>query len=471
MKASRRSAQDAFNAFHVGVDSGSAFLRQACNNLPARTNTQSMNAIALDFPIQVARFVDTHRELWNSSGSSSLSIGRRFTAVQQATAARRCADLLDDLETHLAQYPHAAGRQDQWRQSAFSKLREFAGSCLKYSHLEQELLFQPSFQQVTCDFVAQAHVFNPSLGTAELFQALRNVWIMNSVQMLLGQQVRLTPSVFAYSMLYPCTDNFLDDAAKSVCEKQALNAWIESRITHGKTDGDFPDLDRLFALIESEHPRSSSQAVCDSLLAIQHAQRRSMAQHVAQLDSRDLLSLSIAKGGTSVMAHGYLVNGHVSECQAEFLFGFGVVLQLLDDLQDLRSDLTHEHWTTFSSAASQGQMIDELVIRLLRSLDYVLAGIDCFQSRLGGTFRKMIWRNCVLLLLAAVAHLEEFCSPRLLSWLELHSPLRFESVRLLNQQLDESIQRTQDRLVDGKRLMSLWSVLGPASANLWRVRG
>ena len=39
---------------------------------------------------------------------------------------------------------------------------------------------------------------------------MRNVWIGNNLQMLLGVPVCLTQGLFAYSMLYPVTDNVLD---------------------------------------------------------------------------------------------------------------------------------------------------------------------------------------------------------------------------------------------------------------------
>ena len=45
----------------------------------------------------------------------------------------------------------------------------------------------------------------------EIGQAMRNVWIMNISQVLLNVEVKFTNAIFAYSMLYPYTDNILDD--------------------------------------------------------------------------------------------------------------------------------------------------------------------------------------------------------------------------------------------------------------------
>ncbi len=60
-------------------------------------------------------------------------------------------------------------------------------------------------------FITTARKENPQLKDEEIFQALRNVWIMNSLQIYWGLPVEMTPSVYAYSMLYPYTDNFLDN--------------------------------------------------------------------------------------------------------------------------------------------------------------------------------------------------------------------------------------------------------------------
>ena len=60
----------------------------------------------------------------------------------------------------------------------------------------------------------------------DIFQAIRNVWIMNSIQILYNMEVKLTPSIFAYSMLYPYSDNYLDDANISVGEKVEFNKKV-----------------------------------------------------------------------------------------------------------------------------------------------------------------------------------------------------------------------------------------------------
>jgi hypothetical protein len=58
---------------------------------------------------------------------------------------------------------------------------------------------------------------------------------------------------------------------------------------------------------------------------------------------KDILAMSIEKGGSSVLADAYLINGTLTEKEATFFFGYGVLLQICDDLQDGKKDLQEQH--------------------------------------------------------------------------------------------------------------------------------
>lgn len=63
----------------------------------------------------------------------------------------------------------------------------------------------------------------------------------------------------------------------------------------------------------------------------------------------ELKALTFNKGAASVVADGYLVLGRLSADQMDFLIGYGIVLQLADDLQDMTTDANVHHATLFSS--------------------------------------------------------------------------------------------------------------------------
>ncbi len=91
------------------------------------------------------------------------------------------------------------------------------------------------YLQAARAFFLQVRLEDPNLSNPEIFQALRNVWIMNSLQLYFDLPLAVTPAVYAYSLLYPYTDNFLDDPAVSAAEKAAFNDLI-SRALDGQTD-------------------------------------------------------------------------------------------------------------------------------------------------------------------------------------------------------------------------------------------
>src|SRR5438270_9186091 len=84
----------------------------------------------------------------------------------------------------------------------------------------------------------------------------------------------------------------------------------------------------------------------------------------ARADNMDLLRLTFAKGGTSVLADAYLAAGSLTESEATFAFNWGVLLQLADDLDDLPLDREHGFVNLFSQAAEQGPL-DQLTNRTL----------------------------------------------------------------------------------------------------------
>lgn len=116
-----------------------------------------------------------------------------------------------------------------------AQLRDLFLNAFSYRHEEIDRMFSPDMMRSTKAFVKQARSFDRELTVVSLFQACRNVWIMNGLQLILGRNVELTPAIFAYSMLYPYTDNFVDDPLISPAEKLEFSQRFASRLA-GKQD-------------------------------------------------------------------------------------------------------------------------------------------------------------------------------------------------------------------------------------------
>jgi hypothetical protein len=186
---------------------------------------------------------------------------------------------------------------------------------------------------------------------------------------------------------------------------------------------------RLVSLIESQYARLEYPQVYDCLLDIHHAQENSIHQlgRSARADEMDLLNLTFAKGGTSVLADAYLAAGSLTLCEARFAFAWGVLLQLADDLDDLPLDRQHGFVNLFSQAAERGPL-DELTNRTLNFGQSVTQLMYALPNG-SASFKKLLARNSSSLIIRAAAHSGELYTKGYLAELETYSPLRFHFLR------------------------------------------
>jgi len=147
-----------------------------------------------------------------------------------------------------------------------------------------------------------------------------------------------------------------------------------------------------------------------------------------------VLRISCAKGGASVLADACLAQPWLTEEEIRFSFDWGVLLQLGDDLQDVRQDLCRGSVTLFTLAAGQGQPLDGLVQQLLHFSRYIAGRMDCLPNGSSSLkeLLRMSWRSLILM---AVANAPSFFSPAFLSEIEARSAFRFDFLRARNQKL------------------------------------
>ena len=103
------------------------------------------------------------------------------------------------------------------------------------------MLLKGGFAAIGTELAREARRFDPAVSTADILQASRNAWTACGLQMLLGRKMRLTPAIFAYSMLYPYTDNYMDDPATPAEAKLGFSARFGRRLEgHGRRSGQRP---------------------------------------------------------------------------------------------------------------------------------------------------------------------------------------------------------------------------------------
>ena len=371
---------------------------------------------------------------WWETDSATPLLGPLVPRRQQKENAHEAERLIDELAAAIERCPEGDDERRRWRDELQARVRRFGAERLGWPEGYHSLLFADEFFDTTRSFVREARAFDPAVGADDVLQALRNVWIANSLQMLLDRPVRLSPAIFGYSMLYPWTDNYLDDAQVPREAKAFFNEALTRRLAGepcAPRNRREREVFELVAMIEGEHNRAARPEVYESLLAIQRAQAASLRQQEAGAPYEvDLLGLSLEKGGTSLLADAWLVAGVLEPAEAEFAFGYGVFLQLLDDLQDARRDREAGHMTVFSQAAGHWPL-DRLASRLYRLIGRVVDesprfAAPCYDDRL-----DLIRRNCTLLLVGAVAENAELFSRPFTTALEERWQVDFASLRRL----------------------------------------
>lgn len=383
--------------------------------------------------------LDQHIAIWWAQESSLPILPIEYTARQQSENDRLLDRWIAGLTHEIKNIPSTPEGRQGWQQHLRPALVDFACTAL---HLEQRhiaFIESTGMIEASQDFARKARQFDPAISAEDIYQAGRNVMTMNFLQLLLGLPVEVTPSVFAYSMLYPYTDNYLDDPAVPQAAKRAFNLRFQQRL-RGEViqpaNASESAINRLIEMIEAQWERSRYPLVYESLLAIHAAQARSMGLVAPSASpyERDVLGISFEKGGVSVLADGYLVAGWVSPEQAAFMFGYGAYTQLMDDLEDLEQDLREGSLTVFSQTAGRWPL-DGVTGRMIHFGKAIFGDLSIFPSKASASLQEIIDRGIDAVLIDIIGRASKYYSKRCLADLERHTPFHFASVRKQREKL------------------------------------
>jgi len=371
-------------------------------------------------------------DLWWECDTGLPDLGPLYTSRAQTQNEKQLGGFLDQVDRTLSNPPRSREEAQAFQMRLGAAFRCLAEEALGFTARQLDSLPSQAFSDVSEEFVRMARAFDPNLSGEDIYQAGRNAWTANGLQWLLGMPVQITPSVFAYSLLYPYTDNYLDDPAVTVASKLAFNERFRQRLAGESitaADAHEQVIFDLVAMIEKQYARLAYPQVFESLLDIHRAQSRSlklMRRSAAPGDTEpgevDVLGLSFEKGGASVLADGYLVRGSLNEAQRQYTYGHGIFAQLLDDMEDVGQDSQAGRLTVYSQPAGHWPL-DALANRTLHFGRKVLMGLDCFEVE--ESLRELIRRGADLLLIDTMGRTDRYYTGSHLRELEAHSPFRF----------------------------------------------
>ena len=377
---------------------------------------------------EVGRLCHTFAAAWNAADPDATIDGPVFTPAAHARNETELAAFVNVLETESRRARRRVTPSEASEQRVLSAFAKLAVRALGWRRQYVEEGPAGGFRETLRAFPIEARRFDPTLSAADIYQAARNALTMCCLQSLLGVRIELTPSVLGYSLLYPYTDNLLDDPQLDEASKLAFGRRLGRRL-RGLDVAPVGEREwRIFELvgmIEDQWPRARYPRLFESLLDIHAAQVRSLALMAGPTppDARTLIRIAAEKGGTSVLADGYLVAGSLTPQQAECIFGLGVFLQLRDDLEDVNDDAVAGVTTVFS--ARRADRLDEPTARALGVGAAVLARLSCFDSPLAAPVRDIMSRSLQLTIADAAASFPDLYSTPYLRALERRSPFRF----------------------------------------------
>jgi hypothetical protein len=377
----------------------------------------------------VQRAVSETMLFWNSCSGGTALTGHTYTPAEQNARERAYDEALEIAESQARCATETRWVNSQLRQHLITAFGRFSAEALALDKQTVSLLTD-AFLPIGTDLAQWARTFDPALRRDDIIQACRNAWTACGLQMLLGAPIKLTPSILAYSLLYPYSDNLLDGTDCLVAEKIAFSRrfrlFLDGR-TVAITNRYEARIQKLIELIEAEYSRDQYPSVYDCLLLIHRAQEQSLHQlsRTSNLQPKEILRLTCQKGGTSVLADACLVRGSLTMQESRFAFNWGVLLQLGDDLQDLAQDIRNQSATVFTRAAISGMPLDSLAVQLLNYGDSVATQMEHLPhaSVMLKHLLTFSWRS---LIIGAIAGSRQFFSARFLQEAERLSPFRFQ---------------------------------------------
>jgi hypothetical protein len=381
--------------------------------------------------VSVELFTDHFTQLWEQSPTHLPVFDRIYTAEEKQAREKN----FDEIQQKLQALQNKANlrrlRNSDAGSSFFPVFKSMLQGVFDFKPEQLEIILSDEFRNVSKIFFYNAREFGPELSPENIYQGLRNVWIMNGLQLMMDFPVEITPSVFAYSMIYPYSDNLLDDPTISNIEKQKFSERFKLRL-HGieVMPENFTEkqLFELTGMFEQQFSRTEYPEVYQSLYAIHDAQTESLQLSKTDgLTDEEIRRICFEKGGTSVLADGYLVAGKLNRSQEQALYGYGVYLQLLDDIQDAKQDAGDG--TKTMCAFEKGERLATFVNQTIHFGRKALDEMNCFDSKDSEVFIALMNRSIETMIIESVGLNAESYPADFVREIEKYSPLHFEYIR------------------------------------------
>lgn len=400
-------------------------------------------------------YLNIIKEKWQKADDSFPDFLPNITQEIRATNDEYVTEIAKSFQEQLKDLPRYNFGRRKWKKKTMPLINEV---------LYQEDLIglhkvmdQTSIDEFTAEifqFLRHVRSFSPELKLYDIGQALRNYIVYVCFKKMHKVNSGFSMAAFGYSMLYPFTDNFIDNKNCTATEKQEYNQLIRNKIQgspiNPRTKHQRKTCELLQA-IENDYPREESTGVYKLLLYMLEAQEISIKQQNKELPltKEERLHISVYKGGFSVLIDRFFVHKEITEADFLFYLAFGYFLQLADDLQDVKEDSELGYSTLFTLDLHSSSM-EALVNKMLHYLKDIMEDYQADNE----IFKSFILNTSQLLILSSLIGSKEFFSS---SYLERIYHLLPVSRSVLETYLDNQMNTVD--LKEQKRYMKALDLL------------
>lgn len=353
----------------------------------------------------------------------------------------------DKIKKQLKRYHHLPFWHKHWKSKTLRIFEDILLTenifCVHQSMSEAQIM---NFKVEIMNFLRETRTFAPELAFGDIGQAVRNYIVYAMFKQMHQDNSGLNQAAFGYSMLYPFTDNFIDNKSNSAKEKMEYNQLIRDHLEGKEPTASSIHQQKtcdLLQAIETIYPRKTQNSIFDLLLMMLEAQEFSIQQQHKDhpLTSEERLDISVFKGGISVFIDRYFVQKEITEQDIFFYLGFGFFLQLADDLQDIKEDNSRGHSTLFT-INTNSESEEKLVNKILHYLHDLMTDFHPENNQ----FKDFILSSSYLLVLSSVLSSKEFFSPEYITKIETHLPVTNSYLEnMLNNKIENMDSITQEK--------------------------
>jgi hypothetical protein len=386
----------------------------------------------------ITQLTQKYVRLWWQTPASFPSFFKNYSTTEQKKIEKEISHVVDKFFAYMEQYLAREDVNEIDFNEPIDQAKVYLQKMSDLTGIHLNPTFVNGFIRSTQLFIDRVNTFDPAMAPENIYQALRNIWTTNTLQNYMNLETGCSRSMFAYSMIYPYTDNVMDDVSMPQTGKIRFSENLKYRLEGQPYSRDCTEtekkLDTLVSLIEEQYPRVEFPDVFQSLLGIYNAQAKSLIQQEQDVSPYviDVLGISFEKGGTSVLADGYLVKGRLDESQQDFCFALGTFLQLADDIQDILMDKKNNHMTLFSQVAGK-YPLDDIANKLFHYISLIVENTLENPSR--QDLKKLLHKSFYFHIMEAVGKNRELYSNQYIKNLEAHFPFRFSFLKKMRKRL------------------------------------